>query len=187
MKKHFFFAYVLFLSLHCAAEQFPSVVVQLKYAPWGFIDADEQDFNYFFSEDESLYQKFDMNFDQSIGARLIKAPYYISANRSTTNLDGDIPDAIVETVSVGLGGAVLNFNEQDTYLIGAVGLGRGRFEFKDPDMNDHEAFFDANLEYGFHLDHGLLIGIGIDWQLFGRPGETKANYWNLYLGTGISF
>jgi hypothetical protein len=178
---------LLLFSIHAKAEETPSVVVQLKYAPWGLIDADEEDFNYFSSSDDGSYDKYDMRFDRSIGARVIVAPFYLAVNRSTTDIDKEIPDAIVETLSAGLGGAVLDINDYNTYLIGAVGIGKGRFKFKDPNMNDWEIFFDANAEIGFHFEEHILIGLGVDWQLFGEPGETKANYWNLYLGTGFSF
>ena len=110
----------------------------------------------------------------------------MAATRSTSNLDADVPDAIVETLSVGIGGPVFDINDSNIYLIGAFGAGKGRFKFKDPDMNDWEAFFEANAEIGLKFDF-LMVGTGVDWQLFGEPGETKANYWNLYLGTGITF
>jgi hypothetical protein len=29
--------------------------------------------------------------------------------------------------------------------------------------------------------------VGVDYQLFGEPGDTKAHYWNLYVSTGITF
>ena len=187
MKKIFSIIYFLLFCNYSHAENTPAVVVQLKYAPWGLIDADEEDFSYFGSQDDSEFQKYDMRFDRSLGARIIVAPFYLAVNRSTTDIDKEIPDAIVETISAGLGGAVLDINDYNTYLIGAVGIGKGRFKFKDPDMNDWEIFFDANAEIGFHFEEHLLIGLGVDWQLFGEPGETKANYWNLYVGTGFSF
>lgn len=187
MKKIFSVICFLFFCHYSLAEEIPSVVVQLKYAPWGLIDADEEDFNYFSSSDDSDFQKYDMHFDRSIGARVIIAPFYIAANRSTTNIDKEVPDAIVETLSIGMGAANMNLNDYNTYLIGALGVGKGRFKFKDPNMNDWEYFMDANAELGFDIEDHILIGLGVDWQLFGKPGETKANYWNLYLGTGFSF
>lgn len=161
------------------------LVIQFKYAPWGLIDADEQDFNYV-GDSQDNFEKYDMHFDRSLGGRLIVTPLYVAATRSTTNLDKAVPDAIVETFSVGLGGPEFDIKGSNIYLIGAFGAGAGRFKFKDPDMNDWEAFFEANAEIGLRFDF-LLIGTGIDWQLFGEPGETKANYWNWYLGTGITF
>lgn len=183
----FFLSIALFFVISNAAQasEFNPVVIQLKYAPWGVINADEQDFSYFGSSSDN-FEKYDMHFERSIGGRLIVSPFYIAATRSTTNLNADIPDAIVETVSVGIGGPVFDINDSNVYLIGAFGAGKGRFKFKDPDMNDWEAFFDANAEIGLKFDF-LMIGTGVDWQLFGKPGETKANYWNLYLGTGITF
>ncbi len=187
MKKLFIIICITILPYHTTAEETPSLVVQLKYAPWGLIDADEEDFSYFGASDDSQFQKYDMHFDRSLGARIIVAPFYLAVNRSTTDIDQEIPDAIVETISAGLGAAVLDINDYNAYLIGAVGIGKGRFKFKDPNMNDWEIFFDANAEIGFHFEEHLLIGIGVDWQLFGEPGETKANYWNMYVGTGFSF
>lgn len=169
------------------AEVQPSVVLQFKYAPWGFVDGDEEDFNWFSSSDDGSYYKYDMDFERSMGARIIAAPFYVAVNRSTTNIDEEIPDAIVDTISAGLGGAVLDINDYNTYLLGAVGVGKGRFKFKNPSQNDWEIFFDANAEIGFHFEESLLLGLGVDWQLFGEPGETKANYWNLYIATGFAF
>lgn len=185
MKKLLIFIILIFGTSSGQASESNPVVIQLKYAPWGVVNADEPDFSYFGSRNDN-FEKYDMHFERSIGGRLIVSPFYITATRSTTNLDADIPDAIVETASVGIGGPVFDINDSNVYLIGAFGVGKGRFKFKDPDMNDWEAFFDANAEIGLKFDF-LMIGTGVDWQLFGEPGETKANYWNWYLGTGITF
>ncbi|MBK8188506.1 MAG: hypothetical protein IPK77_15330 [Cellvibrio sp.] len=187
MKTIFFLIFLIVLPCYAKAETTPSVIVQLKYAPWGLIDADEEDFNYFSAADDGNYDKYEMSFDRSLGARLIATPFYLAINRSTTDINKDTPDAVVETFSAGFAGTVLDINDYNTYLIGAIGIGKGRFTFKDPNMNDWEMLLDGNAEIGFHLEEHLLIGLGVDWQLFGEPGETKANYWNLYLSTGFSF
>jgi hypothetical protein len=163
-----------------AGEVYP-VVLQLKYAPWGFVSADEPDG--YFNDDNT--EKFDMHFDRSYGGRLIVLPYYIAANHSIANIDADLPDAEVDTLSVGFGGSG-SLNESSYYATGAVGVGRGYFKFKDPNLDTSEAFFEVNMELGKKIDF-LMLGTGVDWQIFGSPGETKAYYLNLYIGTSISF
>jgi hypothetical protein len=169
------------INLSFAGEVYP-VILQLKYAPWGLIDADDEQDGFWLDEN---FEKYDMHFERSVGARLIFSPYYVAASRSVTDLDANVPDTVVETLSGGVGGAG-SLGESNYYLLGAVGVGRGRFTFKDPDMNDWENFVEANAEIGIKIDF-LMLGTGVDWQLFGSPGETKAIYWNLYVGTGISF
>ncbi|QEI11615.1 hypothetical protein [Cellvibrio japonicus] len=171
-----------------AQEYTPSpgaVVLQVKYAPWGFIDADEDEFALY----DNTYQKYDMHFERSIGARLIASPFYISLQENITQIDHPIPDAKVRTFSAGFAGIVHNpeIFSSNTYIIGALGLGHGSFRFKDPLKDDDEYFFEGNAEFGLQPVKHWLIGIGIDWQHFGRPGESKANYWNLYLSTGLTF
>jgi len=182
--KKFLFLICIFqpFYLTAKAEEIP-FLIQIKYAPWGVIYAGEDDFNYFGGN--TSYQKYEMDFERSIGIRAIASPLYVAVNRSTTQIDTDIPDAIVETISGGVAGIMTS--DSHTYLIGALGVGKGRFTFKDPDMNDWEAFAEANIEMGFLIEDHLTIGVGADWQLFGKPGDTKADYLNLYLGTGVSF
>lgn len=171
------------LSLNLHAQDWP-IVLQLKYSPFGTIDADEDEFNY-----SSDYDRYDMDFERSLGAKLIIAPVYISANQSITNLDEPIPDAKVETFAIGLGG--INYDEfaysSGLYLLGGVGIGAGHFKFEDPDQNEWETMVEANAEIGLRLKEHVLLGLGIDYQHFGEPGESKANYWNLYVGTGFTF
>lgn len=161
--------------------------LQIKYSPWGVIDADEDDFDSF-NADES-YEKYDLDFERSYGFRAIYEPIYIAANRYTTSIDTHSSDARVDTYSIGLGG--INYDafayNSGLYLLGAIGLGRGNFKYRDSDMNDWEAFVEANAEIGFRIQENLLIGVGGEWQHFGEPGESKANYWNLYFTTGVVF
>jgi hypothetical protein len=172
------------LSLNLQAQDWP-IALQLKYSPVGSILADEDEFDYAPNE----YAQYEMNFDRSIGAKLIIPPVYVSANRSITNLDDPIPDATVDTLALGIG--LLGYDEYTydagTYFLVSLGIGAGQFKFKEPEKNDWEAMAEANAEIGLRLQEHLLLGVGIDYQHFGEPGETKARYWNLYIGTGIVF
>ena len=161
------------------------VVLQLKYSPLGIIDADEDEFDH----DDSRYEKYDMDFERSLGAKFIIAPVYVSVNRNITNLDDPIPNAIVETLAVGFGGIGYDQFAYDSglYLMGGVGVGAGRFKFKQPELNDWEALVEGNAEIGLRIQEHLLLGVGVDYQHFGEPGESKAHLWNLYMGTGLTF
>lgn len=162
-------------------------VMQIKYSPWGIIDADEDEFEY----NPDRYQKYEMDFERNIGAKIIFpfAPIYIGAQQSVTNLDNSTPDAKVETFAIGFGGVAYDTFESNSgiYLMGGLGAGTGKFTFKDPDQNDWEAFMEANAEIGLRIQEHLLLGVGVDYQHFGKPGESKANFWNLYVGTGLVF
>lgn len=161
------------------------VVLQLKYSPLGIINADEDEFD----NDDSLYEKYDMDFERSLGARLIVAPVYVSINRSVTSINDPIPDAIVETAAIGFGGLGYDQFAVDSgfYLMGGVGVGAGRFKFEQPELNDWEALVEGNAEIGLRIEEHLLLGVGVDYQHFGVPGESKASFWNLYIGTGLTF
>ena len=161
------------------------VVLQLKYSPLGIIDADEDEFD----RNDRSYEKYEMDFERSLGAKLIIAPMYVSVNRNVTNLNDPIPDAIVETVAIGFGGIGYDQFASDSglYVMGGVGVGAGRYKFKHPELNDWEALVEGNAEIGLRIQEHLLIGVGVDYQHFGEPGESKANLWNLYIGTGLTF
>lgn len=167
-----------------AQEELP-FVLQIKYSPLGTIIADEDEFDY------SEHQKYEMDFERTMGIKLIlpMMPIYIGAQQNITNLDQDTPDVKVETYTVGFGGITYDPYAQNSglYLLGGVGAGIGKFKFKDPELNDWEAMFEANGEVGLRIQENLLIGFGVDYQLFGELGDTKANYWNLYVSTGITF
>lgn len=168
------------------AEELP-FVLQLKYSPVGTIDADEDAFD----SGDGSYEKYDMDFERSIGAKAIFsfAPVYISAQRNITNLNESVPDAKVDTISVGFGG--INYDEfaydSGLYLMGGIGIGAGKFTFKQSELNDWEALIEGNAEIGLRIQENFLLGVGVDYQHFGEPGETKAHLWNLYIGTGLIF
>lgn len=161
------------------------LTLQIKYSPWGTIDADEDDFDY----GDEPYQKYELDFERSFGLRAMYEPLYVAANRYTTQINALSPEAEVDTFSIGFGG--FNYDpfayDSGLYLFGAIGAGRGNFKFNDSDMNDWEAFIEANAEVGLRFQQHFLIGIGGEWQHFGEPGESKANYWNLYFSTGFTF
>jgi len=180
---------VFFICLACAHNssyaQYQQTVIQIKYPPWGKIFADEDEFGY----TEPEFEKYDMKFERGFGIRAITMPYYISAQRNITNLNTEIPDAKVETLAIGFSGILYDPHEVEVgnYLIGALGIGAGRFEFKNPDLNDWEAMIEGNAEVGFRIAEHLLIGTGIDYQHFGEPSETKAHSWTFYISTGVIF
>jgi hypothetical protein len=100
-----------------------------------------------------------------------------------------MPDAKVETLAVGFGGLTYDEFAYDSgiYLMGSVGAGAGRFKFKQPELDDWEALVEGNAEIGLRIQEHMLLGVGVDYQHFGEPGESKANFWNLYIGTGLTF
>lgn len=169
------------------AHEYP-IVLQLKYSPWGGIDADEDEFEYHFSGDDD-YSKYDMTFERSYSARLIVSPFYISAQRSTTDLDAEIPDAQVDTFAIGFAGIAYDTFEAafGTYLMGGLGMGLGTFKFQNPDLDDDEILFEASGEIGLYFSKHLLLGTGIDFQHFGEFGESKASSWTFYISTGLVF
>jgi hypothetical protein len=71
--------------------------------------------------------------------------------------------------------------------LGSVGIGAGQFKFEESEATDWETLLEASAEIGFRLRERFLLGMGIDYQRFGEFGDHKANYWNLYLATGIVF
>ena len=165
-----------------------NIVVQLKYSPLGGIDADEDDFELSFPNPDD-FSKYDMTFERSYSARLIVEPFYVSAQRGTTDLNTSTPNAEVETLAIGLAGIDYDPFESSTgtYLMGGFGVGRGTFRFKNPDLNDEEFLFEANAEIGFHFAEHILLGTGIDFQHFGEFGESKAYSWTFYLSSGVVF
>ena len=183
----FLFALPLVSLGNIAEAQDRDFTLQIKYSPWGTIDADEDDFDYF-NEGDS-YQKYELDLERSFGLRAMYEPLYIAANRYTTKINTYSPEARVDTFSVGFGG--INYDafayDSGLYLLGAIGAGRGNFKFDDEDMDDWEAFIEANAEIGLRIQEHFLIGVGGEWQHFGEPGESKANYWNLYFSTGFTF
>lgn len=171
-------------SLNTYAQQWP-LIVQLKYSPFGTINPDEDEFEYF----QDNYERYDLDFERSLGAKLILEPFYISANKSITSRDNSAAQTTVETLAIGFGGIRYDQFAYDSglYLLGSVGVGTGWFKFNDQKQSEQEAMAEANAEIGFRLQEHFLLGMGVDYQLFGSFGETKANYWNLYVSTGLTF
>lgn len=182
-------AFILFalLANSTLAQNSLPFVVQLKYSPLGAINADEDEFD----RDDSSYEQYDMDFERSIGAKVIFsfAPIYIAAQQNITNLDESVPNTKVDTISAGFGG--INYdefaNDAGIYLMGGVGIGAGKFQFKQPELNNWETLIEGNAEIGLRIQEHFLLGVGIDYQHFGEPGETKAHLWNLYIGTSLVF
>lgn len=186
MGKYFFAVFFIFSVCNAAAFGDGDFTLQLKYSPWGVIDADEDDYDF---SGSTSFEKYDLDFERSFGVRAIYEPLYVAANRYSTNINTPSAEATVNTFSVGFGG--INYDafayNSGLYLLGAVGAGRGNFKYADSTLNDWEAFIEANAEIGLRIQEHLLIGIGGEWQHFGEPGESKANYWNLYFTTGFTF
>jgi hypothetical protein len=159
-----------------------SLSLQLKYSPLGTINDAEDNLDYF----EDDYQPYDMNYDHTLGAKLIYDPVYLAVQHNIADLDYSTSDATLETVSMGLAG----FNHErlpGLYLMGSLGIGAGQFKFDESEKDEWETLLEASAEIGFRLQERFLLGMGIDYQRFGEFGDHKANYWNLYLSTGIVF
>ncbi len=160
-------------------------VLQLKYSPLGTINADEDAFD----DPVGDYQEYDMGLEYMLGAKLIYDPIYFSVQHNITNPDEDSPDATLDTISFGLAG--FNYDrfayDYGLYLMGSIGIGAGQLTFEGQEKNDWETLIEAGAEVGFRLQEHFLLGLGVDYQLFGELGETKAHYWNLYISTGIIF
>ncbi len=167
-------------SLPALAQDSP-LYLQLKYTPLGTINDGEE-----IEPHEDSYQPYDTNYDHTLGAKLIYDPVYIAVQHNVADLDNSTSDATLETISMGLAG----FNYErlaGLYLMGGVGIGAGQFKFGESESHEWETLLEASAEIGFRLQERFLLGIGIDYQRFGEFGDHKANYWNLYLGTGIVF
>lgn len=165
----------------------PMNVIQIQHSSYGGISADEDEMPY--DADDYRFEKYDMSFQRSYSLRAIYSIMYISAQRNITNLHTDTPDTKVETTAIGfaLAGHTEENRYLNTYCIGAIGIGAGRFIFKDPNLNDWEGMIEVNLEGGFEISKHVLLGVGFTFQQFGEIGETKAELGSLYISTGISF
>lgn len=187
MKQLIAFALIALFVNKTLAQDDSLFTLQLKYSPLGTINADEDEFD----RNDRSYEKYDMDFERSIGAKILFSyvPIYIGAQQSITNLDNSTPDVKVETLTLGFGGVVYDefASHAGAYLMGGIGVGAGQFKFKQPELNDWEALIEGNAEIGLRIQEHLLLGVGVDYQHFGEPGESKANFWNIYVGTGIIF
>lgn len=164
------------------------IILQLKYSPWGDINAEETEFNTNESGAEN-YDKYTISIERSYSARFILSPFYLSTQHSSTNVSTEKPEAQVDTFSVGFAGIDNSYFEDysSLYLMGGLGIGIGRFRFKDSTQDSKEWMIEGNGEIGLRLGKHLLMGTGIDYQHFGEVGESKASSWTFYFSTGIIF
>lgn len=163
-------------------------VLQMHYSPigraWG--DSDEE-----FFQDETTYEHFNLTFDKAFAGRFILNNKYISYSQhyghpyeSPTNPEN------VSFTSLSAGVALnLTFlePEYDKYFISNFGLGTGTFYFNDTDAYDHEFFAEAGAEFGVKPLPHLLTGVGFNFKLFGYPGQTTAQYLDIYLSVSVIF
>lgn len=158
------------------------VLLQLKYSPWGGIDADKDEF-----ETGENFSRYDMTFANSYSGRAIIGPVYISHQQSTADIKGG-GDVEVRTFAVGLAG--INYDALDgqynPYLMGGIGLGRGTFRFNNG-IETEEDMFEASAEVGIKPTEHLLLGAGVDFQHFGEFRESKASSWTFYISSGLTF
>ena len=164
------------------AQSSEPLVLQLKYSPLATINNGEDTLDDLVGND----QQYDVNYDHTLGAKLIYNPVYFAVQHNIAKLDNSTSDATLETISLGLAG----FNYErlaGLYLMGSVGIGTGQFKFEESEANEWEILLEGSAEIGFHLQERFLLGMGVDYQRFGELGDHKANYWNLYLSTGIVF
>ena len=176
---------LLFLSTNAGADQIN--LIEIQRSSYGGISADEDEMPY--DTDDYKFEKYDMSFQRSYSLRAIYSIMYISAQRNVTTLHTDTPDTTVETAAIGfaLAGSSEDNRYLNTYCVGAIGLGAGKFTFNNPDLNDWEGMLEVSLEGGFEIGKHLLLGAGFTFQQFGEIGETKAELGSIYISTGISF
>ncbi|WP_039918366.1 hypothetical protein [Cellvibrio mixtus] len=158
------------------------VVLQVKYSPWGGIDADEDQF-----ETDENFSQYDMTFNNSYSGRALIGPVYISHQKSNADIKGD-NNVEVKTFAIGLAG--INYDALDSqynaYLIGGIGIGRGTFRFNNS-TETTEDMFEASAEIGIKPAEHLMLGAGVDFQHFGEFRESKASSWTFYISSGLTF
>ncbi len=158
------------------------VILQVKYSPWGGIDADEDEF-----ETDESFSKYDMTFASSYSGRVIIGPVYVSHQHSKADINGG-GDIDVKTLAIGLAG--INYDALDSqynaYLMGGIGVGRGTFTFTNGTETE-EDMFEASAEIGIKPTEHLLLGAGVDFQHFGEFRESKASSWTFYISSGLTF
>ena len=185
MKYRIAAAIIVLASTPALALDFP-LVLQLKFSPWGGINADEDEFE---SGSSDNYKRYDMTFDHSYSGRILVGPVYVSHQQSNATIEGDI-DAEVSTIAIGVAGINYDVYESQhgTYLMGGVGIGQGTFTFADNNATkEQESMVEANAEAGMRVAEHLLMGAGVDFQHFGNFGESKASSWTFYISTGLVF
>lgn len=175
-------AIMLVLTSMPVVAQHSPLYLQLKYSPLGTINDGEDTVDYV----EGDYQPYDMNYEHTLGAKLLYDPVYLAVQQNIAAVDNSAADATLDTISMGLAG----FNYErlaGLYLMGSMGVGAGQFKYEQYATHEWETLLEASAEVGFHLQEHFLLGMGIDYQRFGDFGDHQANYWNLYLATGIVF
>ena len=180
--KSFLTALLLTITTSPALAMDLPVILQVKYSPWGGIDADEDEF----ATDQNFHQ-YNMTFANSYSGRAIIGPVYISHQQSTADSKSD-GEVEVRTFAVGLAG--INYDalegQYHPYLMGGIGLGRGTFRFNDG-IETEEDMLEANAEIGIKPTGHLLLGAGVDFQHFGEFRESKASSWTFYISSGLTF
>lgn len=187
MMMRFFLALLPLLLLCDKTFADPINLIQVQRSAYGGIHADQDQYPY--NGNDAAFSKYDMDLERSYAVRALYSILYLSAQRNLTNVRSDTPDTLVETAAIGF--TLTDEGEEgdyfDTYFIGAIGLGAGKFSFKQPALNGWEAMLEVNLEGGFSIARYLLLGAGFTYQRFGEIGETKAELGSIYISTGIRF
>ncbi|VUD64881.1 hypothetical protein TDB9533_03424 [Thalassocella blandensis] len=160
-------------------------LIQVNYSPFGAIYAEEEDLRF----ESHAYDNDDIEYDYSAGARILVDIYYLSYRHASAQISNDIPNATVDTYSVGLGCLSkhdLSHSMQRYSLVG-LGVGSGEFEFDEEHFNDRELLLEANFEVGLVMQNHLSFGVGVDAQHFGSFGESKSSTISAYFSAGYMF
>lgn len=162
-------------------------MLQLQYSPssrsWG--DTDQE-----LIENRRIldhYDRFDIRFDRAVAGRLIWGNTYLRASQHDSRQDE--PDqASVDSLSVGIAVKATGINPNaNDYFVGGLGIGASEWYFHHSDTKDREFFGELSAEYGFRLTPNVLAGTGFNYKLYGRPGETKAHWLDLYISASVAF
>jgi len=164
--------------------QAPTQAIQLKYSPIGEINADYYDA----SQIPQPTDKYQQSLQPHAGLRWMYDPFYLSLSSADAE-DPALTGAHINTFALGLSGIRFGTFESNpnAYLLGAIGLGAGKFTYTDPALDDWEAMFEASAEMGLLIGRHWLIGSGADYQAFGDLGDSKATGWRFYFSSGWLF
>lgn len=163
-------------------------VLQIHYSPigWAWGDSDDE-----FFQDETTYEHFNLTFNEAFTGRLILNNKYISYSQHYGFPDDSLTEEKQVTVESLSAGVALNLTflepEYNKYLIANFGLGTSNFHFHDQDIYDQEFFAEVGAEFGVKLIPNVLVGAGFSQKLFGYPGQTKADWLELYLSASVAF
>lgn len=177
-----FISSVFFFS---AQDSLAEGMFQLNYSPIGEIFADEENFEY----NSNVYDKDELDFDYSTGARLLIDIYYVSYRHASAKISNDFPNATVDTYALGLGCVTKHDfqNNWQGYSLVGLGVGSGKFEYENPDLNDDQLLLEANIEVGIVLKDHFTLGLGVEGHHFGSFGESIATSVNGYFSAGVLF